>query len=220
MKIKCKCGRILSLSPEKHAGKKVACKECGQRYRLPPAKAGESTMHVKAWRSEEEDKKEHEPTEVGAVPLGDKLSFTWVLLSLVITLVVGLGGAYGVKVGLTQLAAKQDMAKIAAYVKLAVWWGPMLAFVIAGWIAARLSPGRTIAEPAIGAALSVVVMLALVMFRPGPLETMLAGIAIPNVEEKTLPLLANLFTMAMFNAACLACAGAYFGEVAQERAKV
>lgn len=221
MKIKCKCGRTLVLDVATHAGKKVACKACGQRYRLPAAKPRDPTVQMAAWKPDDADPVTHDPKEVGAEALGEKISVSWIFISFLLTLVIGIGGAYGVKVALLpKLASDPDLAKVTAYVKLALWWGPMLAFVIAGWLTARLSPGKTITEPALGAALSVAAMVALVIFQPGPVADLLGGLSSTRVAERGVPEVANVFAMAMFNAAMLACAGAYFGEVAQERASV
>jgi len=223
MKIRCKCGRVLSVSMAKHAGKKVACKECGQRYRLPPAKSKNKTVMAKAWKPEKEDAQPLEPAEVGAELLGQKISFSWVLIGTLVTLAISIGGAYGVKVGLPRLMQNPDVAKIAPYLSLAVMWGPLLAFVFSGWLTARLSPGKTIAEPALGAAIAVAVMVTLFLTRPGPVAVWLEDIPRITVQgnmKDQIPFLANVFTMAVFTASMLACAGAYFGEVAQDRAKV
>ena len=100
----------------------------------------------------------------------------------------------------------------------AIMWAPCLAFVIAGWISARLSPGRTIVEPAIGSVLSITILFGLAIYRPGPVDTLLGSLAFNFTEGIALKV--NIFALAMFNAAMLSCAGAYFGEVAQERASV
>ena len=65
MKIKCRCSRILVV-PKELAGKKIACKHCGQRYRLPPAEGARSakTLKVAAWG--DGDEHEHTPADVGA----------------------------------------------------------------------------------------------------------------------------------------------------------
>lgn len=47
MKISCKCGRVLSVT-EELAGKKVKCKACGQKYRLPPLQTADPTIQMKA----------------------------------------------------------------------------------------------------------------------------------------------------------------------------
>lgn len=225
MKIKCKCGRILVLSMDKHAGKKVACKECGQRYRLPPSKpaaAAPGTVQMKAWKDEdksEREQQEHEPDEVGVQPMGEKVSFGWILTSVMITLGLVVGGSYGMKLGLPKLMSNPDVAQAQAYIKLALYWLPPLVFVLAGWITARFSPGKTITEPALGAALSVAVLVALVIFQPGPIKALLTDI-IPAMPDLPVAQMANSFALAMFTAAMLACSGAYFGEVAQERSRV
>lgn len=176
-------------------------------------------MH--AWKEEElgGDETPRSANEVGAVPLGEGVAFTWILVSVLVTLVVTLGGAYGIKVGIQKAFANEGLDKYRGYILLATQWAPMLAFVISGWLTARMSPGRTITEPALGAAISVAVLAALVVFRPGPIETQF-GAVLPNVSGLNAALKLNLFAQAMFAAACLSCAGAYFGEVAQERSSV
>lgn len=220
MKINCRCGRVLKVTKEL-AGKKVRCKECGQKYRLPKAEP-DPTMQVKAWsdNTEQPDAKAAKPEDVGAVALGEKLAVGWVLASVIITLVTSLAGIVGVK-HLMQMMASGDLTEYSDYIKLGMFWGPSLAFVVSGWIVARFSPGRTIAEPAIGAAITVAVLVGLLIFKPGPLEAWLTiGGSDEFLGKGTLLLKLNLFALGMFNAACLACAGAYFGEVAQERTDV
>ncbi|GIW71259.1 MAG: hypothetical protein KatS3mg102_0801 [Planctomycetota bacterium] len=222
MKIKCRCGRTLNI-PSELAGKKVACKDCGQRYRLPPAKPRNPTVQVSAWK--EGDDKEHAPADVGAVPLGEKMSLGWVLAAVVVTLVLGVGGAYGVHMGLKQLAAHMEPAEFARYrpyLALGTWWGPALACLIAGYLTARLSPGLTIAEPALGAALSVAILAVLWVTQPGPVGNWLQQIGLSSgaAQVQINAVVINLFILSMFIAACIACTGAYFGEVAQQRRSV
>ncbi|MHC4393465.1 MAG: hypothetical protein ACYS22_19395 [Planctomycetota bacterium] len=219
MKIKCKCGRSLVLDRDKHAGKKVACKSCGQRYRLPPKKGKEGTKQVDAWK----DEKEHSAAEVGAEPLGERTSFLWILISTIITLVVTVGLVFGAKFGVTKLVSSADLVKYVIWVALALWWAPSLALVFSGWIAARMSPGRTITEAAVGGALSVAIIVAVVVFQPDMIDKLLGMNVtgtVSNYSGVPMAMKINAFALAMFNAAMLGCAGAYFGEVAQEQAAI
>ncbi len=218
MKIRCKCGRALMLSMEKHAGRKVACKECGQRYRLPAAKPRNKTIQMEAWK---DDKKEHDPKEVGAVPLGESLSLAWLLMSTIITLVITIGGSKVISIGLEGALSKPEIEKYVHYVTYALLWAPTLAFVIAGWVSARLSPGRTIVEPALGAALAIAVLFSVQQLDPAPLQSLMGAVPVTMPQmEGTFALKANAFALELFKYACLSCAGAYFGEVAQEKANV
>jgi len=201
----------MSVDPQKYAGQKVACSSCGQRYRLPSGAGGGVTPVP--------GDAPVEPRAAGIVPLGHKLSVLWILLSTLIMLVITIGGIYGGKMGVKALVDRHEIQKYGVYIIGFIMWAPTLAFVISGWITARFSPGRTIAEPALAAALTVAVLTGLVLFRPGPVDTFL-GAARLDLLDLPVPigLKANVFALAMFNAAMLSLAGAYFGEVAQEKA--
>lgn len=216
MKLKCKCGRAMSLDAVEHAGKKVACAGCGQRYRLPPLEPRDPTIPMKPWREERPDAPPADPKDVGAVPLGEKTSIVWVLASTLIMLILGAGGTLGAKFGLQKAVDLQEWERYRPYLWMGLMWAPSLAFVIAGWLTGRLSPGRTITEPAIGAVLFVAIVAVVLVLRPGPVATYLGSFRLDFNEARTWKL--NVLFLAMFNAAMLACAGGYFGEVAQERA--
>ncbi|MBI2899464.1 MAG: hypothetical protein HYY17_04725 [Planctomycetes bacterium] len=214
MRIQCKCGTAMSVDAARLAGKKVACGQCGQRYRIPPA-GGEEAVTT---QSDRPDAPAVQPSQAGIVALGQKTSFLWIFIALFITLTITVGGAYGAKMGIKKLVSSQDLQKYTPHAVLAVMWAPCLAFVVAGWITARFSPGRTIAEPAIGAVLSVAVLFVVALLRPGPVDAALGPVRIDLTHGAALQI--NLFFLAMFNAAMLACAGAYFGEVSQSRAVI
>lgn len=214
MKIKCKCGRTMVLDAVQHAGKKVACGGCRQRYRLPPLEPSDPTIQMKPWKDEGPNAPPAEPKDVGAVPLGEKLAIGWVFISLFIMLILGVGGAVGAKLGIQKITSS-DWDQYGTYMWLGLMWAPSLAFVLAGWVTGRFSPGRTIAEPAIGAVLFVAIVAAIVVWRPGPLDSFLGPVRLDFQEAKQLKV--NLIFFGMFNGAMLACAGGYFGEVAQER---
>lgn len=219
MKINCRCGRVLKVTKEL-AGKKIKCKACGQKFRLPALKPADPTIQMKAWKDEDEkeDAAAKNPDEVGAVPLGEKLSIGFVLASVIITIVTTIAGIFLAKYLLTAMVTDDNVAKYADYIKLGMFWGPSLAFVVSGYVVARLSPGRTISEPAIGAAIAVAIFVSLLIAKPDAVSAVLAIKEDVNLlADGNLPLKLNLFGLGMFNAACLACAGAYFGEVAQEK---
>jgi len=222
VKIKCKCGRSLKVTPEL-AGRKIKCKNCGQKYRMPASEPSDPTIQMKAWKDEEkpeEQQQEHAPNEVGAVALGEKMSFGWIFASIICTSVLSIAGIVGVKAVLTSLASGKagDLQQYSDYIKLGLFWGPSMAFVVSGWVIARFSPGRTISEPAIGAAFTVAILVGLVIFKPGPTAAWFTiGENVELLKGGNLALQLNLFLLGMFNAACLGVAGAYFGEVAQER---
>ncbi len=218
MKVKCKCGRAMVVDGDKHAGKRIACQACGQRYRLPSSDFQNPETKRKPWKEDRPDNPPLEPTEVGAIVLGEKISFLWIFVSIFITLLITIGGVFAFNFGLKKGLANEDFKKYFEYAQYAVMWAPCLAFVISGWITARLSPGRTIAEPAIGAVLSITILFGLAIYRPGPIDGLMADMVL-NLSEG-IALKVNLFSLAMFNGAMLSCAGAYFGEVAQERSKV
>lgn len=224
MKINCKCGRVLKVTKEL-AGKKIKCKSCGQKYKLPAAQPSDPTIQMKAWKNEggdEESAPAQNPADVGAVALGETFSFGWVIASIFITLISSVVGIVIAKYAMTAMATEEKIQEYADYIQYGMYWGPSLAFVVSGWIVARFSPGRTISEPAIGAVIAVTVLCGLLIWQPGPIETVLelkSG-AVKTLGSGNLPLKLNLCLLAMFNAACLACAGAYFGEVAQERTAV
>lgn len=219
MKINCKCGRVLKVGSEL-AGKKVKCKACGQKYRLPPLQNADPTIQMNAWKDKPEggEEKAHNPNDVGAVALGESMSIPWIIASVIITMITIAGGIYGAKYVLTTLVKQEDIKEYANYIALGMYWGPSLAFVISGWIVARFSPGRTIAEPAVGATLAMAIFTGLVLQPELPVAKLLQiGDDINFLAKGNMILKLNLFLLASFNAACLACAGAYFGEVAQER---
>ncbi len=142
-----------------------------------------------------------------------------------ITLVLGVGGAWGVNYCLQNLLSNADKQAYAAYIDLALWWGPILACLFAGYLTARMSPGLTIAEPAIGAALSVALLVLALVAPWESLQQAIAKIGLGNFPlevkaDKIRPPVINLFGLAMFVAACIACTGAYFGEVAQGERRV
>lgn len=210
MRIQCKCGNALSVDSTKYAGRKIACPQCGQRYRLPPEGGG-------APMSAAPDAAPVNPTQAGIVALGQKTSFGWIAISLLITLAITAGGAWLGKFALDRIVKAEDMEKYGHYGVMALMWAPCLAFVVAGWITARFSPGRTIVEPAVAAVLSVCILFALAALRPGPVAD-LVPVDLRMSEATMLKL--NFFFLAMFNAAMLACAGAYFGEVSQSRSMI
>jgi hypothetical protein len=219
MKIKCKCDRVLVV-PKELAGKKIACKHCGQRYRLPPAKSKNQTVQMTAWK---DDEAEHAPAEVGAVALGQKLSLAWLFISVIMTLIMAVGGAWGLHYLLTNVVSAEDQERYAVYIELGLWWGPVLACLISGWITARMSPGLTIAEPAIGAALSVALIVLAVVAPWEAAQDLIAQVGLSGLPVKAdaiTPPVINVFGLAMFLAACVACTGAYFGEVAQHKRAV
>ncbi|MDF1664095.1 MAG: hypothetical protein P1V97_20165 [Planctomycetota bacterium] len=208
MKINCKCGRVLKVTKEL-AGKKIKCKTCGQKYKLPAEKPSDPTIQMKAWKNEGKDDESapaQNPADVGAVALGETFSFGWVVASIFITLISSVLGIFIAKYIMTALATEEKIQEYSDYIQYGMYWGPSLAFVASGWIVARFSPGRTISEPAIGAVIESMLEL-----KAGAVKTLGSG---------NLPLKLNLCLLAMFNAACLACAGAYFGEVAQERTAI
>lgn len=216
MKINCKCGRVLKVTQEL-AGKKIKCKSCGQKYRLPPSQPADPTMKIKAWGDEGEDAPAKAPSDVGAVALGEKLNFGWVVASIVMSLVTTIGGVYFFKFLLQRMATDANLQAYAQYIYFGMLWGPALAFVASGWIVARFSPGRTIAEPAIGAALAIAGIVGTLLASPGILKTLAVTDQQIDLTGGDFALKVNVFLLGMFVAACLACAGAYFGEVAQER---
>lgn len=220
MKISCKCGRVLSVT-EELAGKKVKCKACGQKYRLPPLQTADPTIQMKAWKDGANDAgPAKKPDEVGAVPLGESFSVTWMVVSIVFTLVATILGILGAKYVLTKLVTQEEVKQYADYIKLGMYWGPSLAFVVSGYIVARFSPGRTISEPAVGASLAVAIFAGLIFAKTPVIEVLAISSDVRFLDQGAMALKLNLFLLAMFNAALLACAGAYFGEVAQERGTV
>ncbi|RME76734.1 MAG: hypothetical protein D6776_00775 [Planctomycetota bacterium] len=145
------------------------------------------------------------------------------LISVVITLALGIGGAWGVHYLLEEVVSDADQQKYAAYIDMGMWWGPVLACLIAGWITARMSPGLTIAEPAIGAALSVALMVLALVAPYSQVQDVLGQIGLDGFQvkaEDVNPPVINIFALAMFVAACISCTGAYFGEVAQRKRAV
>lgn len=212
MRIQCKCGRAMSVDSVEHAGKKVACSQCGQRYRIPPRPDGGAPA-----APDRPDAPALQPSQAGVVALGQKTSILWILISMIITLVITVGGGYGAKLGLKKLISMQDFQEYRQYVVFAVMWAPCLAFVIAGWITARFSPGKTITEPALGAILAILAVFLVLHFRPGPVRTYVSY-DLAMGEATALKL--NFLLLGMFVAAMLACAGAYFGEVSQSRAVI
>jgi hypothetical protein len=219
MKINCKCGRVLKVSKEL-AGKKIKCKTCGQKYKLPAAQPSDPTIQMSAWKNEGNDSAPaQKPEDVGAVALGETFSIPWVIGSIIITFITSIIGIVLAKYMMTAMATEAKVQEYADYIQYGMYWGPSLAFVVSGWIVARFSPGRTISEPAIGAVIAVTALVALLIWQPGEIASILEikkG-AVQTLAAGNLPLKLNLCLLAMFNAACLACAGAYFGEVAQER---
>jgi hypothetical protein len=222
VKINCKCGRVLKVT-KALAGKKIKCKTCGQKYKLPAAQPSGPTINMEVWKNEGNDNAPAQsPADVGAVALGETFSIGWVVASIFITLIASILGIFIAKYVMTALATETKVQEYRDYIQYGMYWGPSLAFVISGWIVARFSPGRTISEPAIGAVIAVTALVALLIWQPGPIATLLElkkG-SIQTLSEGNMPLKLNLCLLAMFNAACLACAGAYFGEVAQERTAI
>lgn len=219
MEITCKCGRLLKVGQDL-AGQKIKCQACGQKYRLPPLNSADSSIQqMSAWegKPEKAEKKVHNPADVGAVVLGESISLSWLLASVLITLFMIASGIYSAKYVFTALIQQQNVKEYANYLFLGMYWGPSLAFVISGWIVARFSPGRTIAEPALGATLAMAIFAGLFLHSEFPVAKLLVGADMNILNKGNLLLKLNLFLLALFNAACLACAGAYFGEVAQER---
>ncbi len=74
---------------------------------------------------------------------------------------------------------------------------------------------------ALGAALAIAVLFSLQGLELAPLASLMSAVPVmlPPVEG-TFALKANVFTLELFKYACLSGAGAYFGEVAQEKARV
>lgn len=212
MRIQCKCGNAMSVDSVQHAGKKVACPQCGQRYRIPPKPAGGPVA------PDRPDAPPVSAAQAGLVALGEKTSYGWVFISMLLTLVITVGGGYGAKLGMRQLMSSQDLQQYLTYAVFAAMWAPCLAFVTAGWITARFSPGRTIVEPAVGSVLTVAVLFFLAALKPGPVAQLLGSYDLKFNQGTALKV--NLFVLAMFIAAMLACAGAYFGEVSQSRSNV
>ena len=218
MSIACACGRVLEVGVEL-AGRKVRCQGCGRKYRLPSAPNTGSTIEVGRWT--DASGVALSPEAAGAVALGETLYLGWVFASFLLTVTVATLGVLGAKYLGFAMAMGTPLVEVADYVKAGMLWGPSVAFLLPGWLVARLSPGRTIVEPALGAAIGVVALLGMVFFEVEPLASFVRLEGQPAMlAGGNLALQANVLVLGMVNAACLACAGAYFGEVAQERTSI